>query len=238
MEQNISEIGWMFSGKQEIRLVKVTPEMAEEMLEHNTQNRAIRKKTVSEYAQSIMSGNWKCTPDAVAFSRDGTLINGQHRLSAVVQAGIPVKMFVASGMEQSEYLDRGAKRNVSDNLSITTGRMFDTLWTSSINILYRIVHGVHASTPVEQMRGLYDAARPEIEELSSYIMMRGRTTLPYGADLRAAMLCILVSGRNHDKVKAMYEAFLSGTATEPNGSFLFAPSNRRDSGYRPRYGGG
>lgn len=68
----------------------VTPEMAANWLQANTRNRPINESKVRRIASDIREGRWIVTHQGIAFDRLGTLLDGQHRLHAIVLAGIGV----------------------------------------------------------------------------------------------------------------------------------------------------
>lgn len=94
----------------------ITPNMARAYLERNTQNRALRDTVVKNYAEIIKAGDWLLTHQGIAFDVSGRLLDGQHRLSAIVMSGIAVEMSVARGLpaEAFKTLDRGLARTLSD----------------------------------------------------------------------------------------------------------------------------
>jgi hypothetical protein len=69
---------------------EITPEQAGIMLRNNA-NRAIKINQVNKFRRDIRAGNFKITNDAIAFSKEGAVLNGQHRLLAIFQEGKPVK---------------------------------------------------------------------------------------------------------------------------------------------------
>lgn len=74
----------------------ITPKLAEEYLTHNTHNyRKINLSDVKKMAEDMKDGKWEETPEPISFSPSGVLLNGQHRLSAIVKSGVPVTMVVA-----------------------------------------------------------------------------------------------------------------------------------------------
>ena len=101
-------------------LMSITPELASEWLTHNyTGQRKLSQNVVGSYAHDIKNGNWDMDcPDPIMFAEDGTLINGQHRLNAIIRAGVPCYMLVGRGYRKDTfaYLDNGFKRNVGDYL--------------------------------------------------------------------------------------------------------------------------
>lgn len=98
----------------------VTPALAEKWLNQNTHNRNLRDKAVLAYARDMEAGNWAENGESIKFAKDGTLLDGQHRLSAVVLSGVTVKMFVVTGLDNGsqETMDDGRKRSLSDALHL------------------------------------------------------------------------------------------------------------------------
>src|SRR3972149_7031007 len=103
-----------------IRIERVTPEKAAEYLASNTNNRPLRELRTRTYAEAMKRGEWRVNNDAICFDVNGVLLNGQHRLNAVIIAGVAVDMTIMRGMEPSSFLtmDRGAARGVSDHLAM------------------------------------------------------------------------------------------------------------------------
>lgn len=76
------------------KIVKITPEMATEMLTKNLDNRKVRPKTVTEYASYMRNGQWIENGETILMSDDGFILNGQHRLSAIVMSNISIKFLI------------------------------------------------------------------------------------------------------------------------------------------------
>ena len=73
----------------------ISPKQAEAWLSHNTGNRPLNESLVAEYARKMESGEWKEKGGApIWVTEDGELVNGQHRLSAVIRVGHPVLLKV------------------------------------------------------------------------------------------------------------------------------------------------
>ena len=106
----------------EFRVETITPEVAAEYLQHNVQNnRNLRRNYVEMLARDIQRGAWRCTHQGIAFDDQGNLIDGQHRLSAVLLANKPVRMVVARGLvtDMVNSIDKGAQRSLHDTIMIT-----------------------------------------------------------------------------------------------------------------------
>lgn len=98
----------------------ITPNQAGKYLQLNTSNRKLRKTLVSQYARDMVSGNWRLTHQGIAFDCRGTLLDGQHRLAAIVESGLPVQMLVTRGVDSRHQLamDDHAKRSAGDALTL------------------------------------------------------------------------------------------------------------------------
>jgi len=101
-------------------LVTITPQMATEFLEANTRNRPLSAAAVDKLATLMKEGRWEFNGDTITFSRTGVLIDGQHRLAAIVQSGVSVKALVVRGVDDRVFAtkDLGKKRRGADILAI------------------------------------------------------------------------------------------------------------------------
>lgn len=101
-----------------ISIELVTPEKAREFLGYNLTNRGIRSRVVQIYALDMAQGMWKFNGDPVRFARNGQLLDGQHRLAAIIESGTPQKMLIIRNLYMSAQLnmDSGIKRNFADYL--------------------------------------------------------------------------------------------------------------------------
>lgn len=64
---------------------EVSPSQAKKWLEQNKANRSVNKAKVKQMARDIKEGHWDSTHQGIAIASDGTLIDGQHRLLAIVE---------------------------------------------------------------------------------------------------------------------------------------------------------
>ena len=98
--------------------VEIGPELALEYLKKIVINRPLIRATVDFFAKQIAEGKWPETHQGIAFCKSGALIDGQHRLHAIVKSGKSVKMLVTTGVDDDafKYIDTGRKRIASDVL--------------------------------------------------------------------------------------------------------------------------
>lgn len=102
-------------------VVRVTPQIAGDWLNRNTRNRPLRPGRVEQLAAVITRGEWELNGDAIRWNEDGTaLLDGQHRLWAVVEADEPIDTLVVYGIATvaQETMDMGARRNLKDVLAL------------------------------------------------------------------------------------------------------------------------
>jgi len=90
--------------------------MASEYLRKNTSNRRVRRASVERLIAAIKSGQWEVTHQGIAIGEDGKLIDGQHRLLAIVESGVAVKLLVSTDVpnSSSRYIDIHTKRDLAD----------------------------------------------------------------------------------------------------------------------------
>lgn len=101
-------------------IVRVNPEYASLILERHAPNRPITKRMVRQYADDMASGRWVYNGQNLIFDKDGYLIDGQHRLNAVVKSGATVEMGVTIGVDRATFdtIDTGRRRNNSDLMAM------------------------------------------------------------------------------------------------------------------------
>lgn len=113
----------------EVREERVTPKVAATWLaKNNIKNRRLRNRHVSMLASDMSTGRWRTTHEAIAFDSTGRLIDGQHRLAAVVKSGRVQSFLVARNLAKGTqlFVDNGCRRSLADaatfegDLSITS----------------------------------------------------------------------------------------------------------------------
>lgn len=82
--------------------------------------RSLARSTVNQYAGDMDTGDFQYAGDPIRFNGDGELIDGQHRLQAILQSGHPLWMMVIRGLSNDtiEVVDGGKGRSFTDMLQI------------------------------------------------------------------------------------------------------------------------
>lgn len=98
----------------------VTPDIAAKWLEGKCPNRNISEHLVNKFARDMIAGAWHLNGETVVFDTTEALLDGQHRLWAVVESGVTVRMCVIKGADPKsmDTYDTGRSRSFSDVLKI------------------------------------------------------------------------------------------------------------------------
>lgn len=100
---------------------EITPELAQTILTNlNKKNRNVSDRIVRSYANDMANGKWLITGDPLRFDVEGSLIDGQHRLAAVVKSGITLNFAIIRDLERDvqDVIDTGRKRSPANVLEL------------------------------------------------------------------------------------------------------------------------
>ncbi|MBC3785741.1 hypothetical protein [Spirosoma utsteinense] len=102
-----------------LQLETITPELAQQLLDKNTDNRPLRDRHVLFLSNQMKAGAWQITGDPVKVARSGRLLDGQHRLAAIVRSETAQWVYVAWNCEEEIFsvLDTGRNRSSADVLA-------------------------------------------------------------------------------------------------------------------------
>jgi hypothetical protein len=102
-------------------LKTITPQIAADILKNNIFNRKVNKSRVSYYADLMKRGLWHLNGESIIISKDGVLLNGQHRLLAIIQADANIQTILVSGVDQNAFstLDQGLSRTAAQVFDIS-----------------------------------------------------------------------------------------------------------------------
>jgi hypothetical protein len=94
----------------------ITPVIAKEFLKSNSKNRTVRKAVVQSLIGVIERGAWMLTHQGIAFDTNGVLLDGQHRLLAIISADTSVEMYVTTGVSPDTFkvIDGVTPRRLTD----------------------------------------------------------------------------------------------------------------------------
>lgn len=149
-------------------IVEVTPEIAKEYLSRIDLNSRYHKATVDLYARDMKSGQWTLNNDFICIADDGQLLNGRHRLNAIIQSKTTQKMAFAYGITKDTFgnMDIGLKRTSRDNFKFQYDVDVNGQKIADINLIGAVVSNKRKFTIYEQKQ-IYDLFCDEIEKIHS-----------------------------------------------------------------------
>lgn len=144
-------------------IVDVTPEIAHALLAKNTHNRNLSPQKVEQLAGAIRRGEWSLNGDAIRISRTDILLDGQHRLHAVIKANKAIRTLIVRGLDDAtqETMDTGKKRSLGDMLRLRGEKNCSRL-AAVIHILYS-----YSQTGTISSKGL--AVPPTPQQLLAFL---------------------------------------------------------------------
>ena len=201
----------------------VTEDIARSWLERNFCNRPISQSLVEMYERDMKEGRWKTNGATICFSKNGELIDGQHRLTAIVHTGIPQYMWVMTGITKTCHIDDGRKRTLKDQVLVMgvakTGDAFaNTTILAAVKFLYGYwktgngrTHRIIDRPPTEEMvkwMQLHEEAVNLAADLSKK-HSRTQVNLNLGFVAAAIMVCSL-NGVPENQIREWHKAARTG----------------------------
>lgn len=204
-----------------MQVIDVTPDIAAAWIEKNyVSNRDLRWALVTKYADSMKAGTWQESAQGLIFDTAGNLLDGQHRLYAIWEAQVTVRMTVVFNAPTESFgvLDQGKNRSVSDLSE-------DEFVTQKIVAIARSM----ARGPVQSHFGHFDdrdptlllafidEVRPTLEGvlrlLPSEKRARGKSLL--SATIMGA-ICRAYAHESHAALERFIQVFTSGVTESDN----------------------
>ena len=211
----------------ETRVMEITPELAAMWLRKNVNNRNLSHDRVKQYALAMLSGNWALTHQGIAFDTEDILIDGQHRLEAIVKAGIPVKMNVTFGVERKGgiiEIDTGRGRTYGNTMKMAgiDDRIYLTM--SGVVSTFMKIKGKSqkGKIPPYVIKEYIDRHYEELAFIAKAYGYTGNSVKSQGhrhapAIVAAAALCALYWGENRDAIEKFWRVWCSNDPSLGNG---------------------
>lgn len=206
----------------------VTPQAAKDLLSMNTSNRAVREQRVVRYANDMLSGKWKRgTFELIKVSKDGRIIDGQHRIMAVVKCNVSVYLQFIFNVDDSVFdvLDTGATRNASDIFKIE-GVKNEAIIPSIITTYYTLMSGMMVSRSegrLAQARLSNHEILAEYQKNPEYWQDVARRTHSWYSSFKTVVTPSLIGGlysylmqRNEDGANRFMTQLTTGMGLESN----------------------
>lgn len=207
-------------------------------LEKNFCNRALRPHSVQQYLADMQNGDWKIGCDCIGFDTQGILINGQHRLQAIVGTTLEVPFLVARNLpaDSKNTLDVGKKRQLHERITIAGYSITkkEAAITTQLMTHWNATNKIQVET--SEMREKVKIIHEHFSPIIQYVIRHAKSSL-YSTELAAAVYVgvhVASKVRNPDLARDLIPEFLSLCK---NGCRLDGTSDLRDTAvklYRER----
>jgi len=191
----------MIMAKRTITNMKITPEVASELLKGNINNRKPNKDYVSSLASIMRKGDWRSTHQGICIGKDDRLIDGQQRLMAVIESGVTVLMDVTYDDSFEEprdpSIDRGKIRSASWQYDCEK-----RLWETAVAIVI-VGQGMVSFTLGRTGNPSHSLTRriaEEIEPIFSKLVKKYRTGFSSSKIRAAVILAVLLNRDQEDEI--------------------------------------
>lgn len=165
----------------------VSPKLAEEMLKGMGTNRPVATSRVMTLANEMRLGKWQLNGETIIVSDTGKLLDGQHRLLAVIESGCTVQMSIASGVLDSSFetIDTGKARSAGDIAGIA-GIERPKFSMAAAAMIWRLWHhtSVTEVCPPTMALRVYERF-PAIRKWAPFLKTTTRQVVPAGSLLTA-----------------------------------------------------
>lgn len=137
-----------------IEWVNVTPDVAKQLLGINyDKQRNIQPSRVDVYSRDMANGNWNpLASGTIQISSDGKVVDGQHRLLAVIKSGVTIPMKVEFGGGSAE----GLFDYIDNTMARTAGQLVKTKNSNAVSALSKSILCIERGATVPSaLKGTY-----------------------------------------------------------------------------------
>lgn len=163
------------SGEQFTAIEVIDPDLAALLLTGNVRNRSLSSVMVDSFARDMIAGNWRVTHQGIALDKDGRLLDGQHRLSAVVKSGVTIRTAVTYNADPESFraVDMGRPRNSATILGFDfEGLKYKSVVTGALRVIDQFRGGrplTNARYTYEETRALYDIFGKDVSAICDMV---------------------------------------------------------------------
>lgn len=197
----------------------ITPEQATLMLKNNPNNRKLQPFRVAKLADQMKRGAWRTNGSSIVMNGE-VLLDGQHRLSAIIESGLTFPFVVVRGVPPEAFytIDTGRSRTLADVLLIK-GEARSAALSAAVRLHIAFSSGAPAGVANVSRDWTYGELveyaeqHPEIGRSIEFIEdLNGKTPVSVGA---IAALHSLFSLKDKSLADHYVESIMKGTRIEP-----------------------
>lgn len=190
----------------------VTPEEAKIMLATNTRNRNLNKKRIDMLANDILNGNWTESPQPICFDNNRNLIDGQHRLNAIIKANMPALLTIAFNVQSGSVIDKGLERDCGSSLymrGVIDKELSHRAVIAIVNRYYCIAENRFLVSDSEKGEFI-NKYRNELAKTISIANKRNYTNISKKTGIQTAIFAALVCGVSEEVIREFVGVVNSG----------------------------
>lgn len=209
----------------DMRSMHVTPTIAREWLKRNLGNRPVKPTHVARLADAIRRGLWKMTGDAIRFSTTGKLIDGQHRLHAIIEAEVGVNCVVMFGLGDDifDVIDSGSGRSKADVVFVKYQLPVakSALLSSAANLALQYESGITSlkgSVASDDLLKFIDN-NPDVVDAVSYVYDNAPRESPIPKSIAAAFF-LFAARKDRLLAESFILRFMVGAVNGPEDNLL------------------
>lgn len=190
-----------------MQVERISPATAKEYLKANKNNyRKLNRSVVNRYAEDMKVGRWELNGEPIVFDEEGTLKNGQHRLAAIIVAGVTVDIAVVRGVGKNvSAYDINSVRTVMQ-ISNANGLDVSKDVLSAVSLMFYLAEGEERTS----MKIVEYCKKHEAELRRTWrCMLNGANTkhVKRGALVLAAYLMLTLQKMPFYEVEVFFKAF-------------------------------
>lgn len=192
----------------------LTPSLALALLSLNEGNRPIREYRVDSYARDMAAGRWQTNGETIGVSKCGRLIDGQHRLNAVVKSGASINTLFSFGCDYESRLttDTGAPKMVGDFLGMEGIPNGNKIAAISVAVIEFEAHGKLITTHYQRptKAEIRDRAESDPAITESFRATRHKNASKIAGDQVLGLCYYLFSRISKDDADVFFKKLFSG----------------------------
>jgi len=214
LSQNQSVLSNAVDLKISSSVITVTPKLAQKWLDGMIKNqRPANAESVSKYARAMKNGVWRLAAP-LSFDLTNQLIDGQHRLLAVIKANIAVDFIVLQGLatEAIEAIDMGTGRTAA-HLGRLQGLELTTRHLAILNVCFTNIESLTRPPTLSKQEQVV-VARAHFESLD--FAAKRMSAGSVGSSCFVAPVARAYYHENHQRLDEFLQVLHSGFSVSPN----------------------
>lgn len=188
--------------------------LVDSLLAINTKNRNLRPGVVDRYMRDISSGKWVLTNQGIGVSKNGVLIDGQHRLHAIKKSGYPpVPLLIVYGLDENAQLavDQQSKRSARDCLQFAFGVRVSRSAPAVASVILRSERSNFMVSPT--ISEVMDSVADNMDAIEYVVSVPANASF-FAAAYLAAFVVAIKQGANKERVADFMRQVESGEMLE------------------------